>query len=416
MTAAVTLLVGVGCSKRALRPGEARLVPDGRVQARSPGETWRSIHGETLLHDGDTVQVIAGAARIDLPGARALTLRKQSQVEVQAAPVLLSGDLLVTVPAGSLRVTSATADVTVSGAPGASGASGEVGAARLLEGTSVVGVYEGTARVTSAGTSVLVPALRQVGVPALGLVDRVKPLDYRADDAWDERFLGDAIELGDELVARSRGFTAQLAPDQGQTAGFYRSLLPALTNETGFSQSLLDATPGAPGERLVGAAIAADGRRGTFAERWSAVFGFRNDGAQWGLVAKDQDVGRVGLLSDIDAALGRATVTPIASARFPITTPVGPTVTAPATTVPSGPTPTTIAPGNGGGNGGGGGHGPPTTTTTVVPTIVTGTPLDPTISGATDALNGLLGPVVGGVAPSSQSSSSKTNGGLPAIP
>ena len=58
-------------------------------------------------------------------------------------------------------------------------------------------------------------------------------------------------------------------------------------------------------DTLVGAAITLEGTRGTFAERWAAVFTFRDEGAEWGLVAMDQGVARVPLLNAIDAAISR---------------------------------------------------------------------------------------------------------------
>src|SRR5207253_2816528 len=144
-----------------------------------------------------------------------------------------------------------------------------------------------------------------------GLVpDRPVPLRYRASDAWDRRFLADAIDLGRDLDARSRGITGQLGPDQGRTAGFYRLVLPGLDREADFSQAMLDTTTAdlTTGERLVGAVIAIEGRRGSFARRWTSTFAFRADGAAWGLVALDQGVTRAGsLVTDLDLALGRLT-------------------------------------------------------------------------------------------------------------
>jgi hypothetical protein len=84
---------------------------------------------------------------------------------------------------------------------------------------------------------------------------------------------------------------------------------------------------------LVGAAIVALSRRGTFAERWTAVFGFRDDGADWGLVARDQDVDRTPLLDEIGKAIIRATA-PLAGPPPPVGPDAGP---APA--IPLGPPP-----------------------------------------------------------------------------
>ena len=66
------------------------------------------------------------------------------------------------------------------------------------------------------------------------------------DNPWDRRYLGDAIDLGDELQARSDGFTAQLATGEGHTAGFYRQLMPALENQPDFTQTLRRIIAGSP--------------------------------------------------------------------------------------------------------------------------------------------------------------------------
>src|SRR5204863_2152832 len=169
-----------------------------------------------------------------------------------------------------------------------------------------------------------VPALRQAGVPGPGLLPPAPtPLDYRADNPWDHRYLGDAIDLGDELQARSQGFTAQLGPDEGHTAGFYRQLLPALEREPSFTQAMLQPDM-SPGDTLVGAAITVEGKNGSFLDRWRSVFGFHAQGARWGLVALDQHVTRGPLLSEVDDALGRRSVGTTSAAAAPGATPPSP--------------------------------------------------------------------------------------------
>src|SRR5579864_265941 len=189
----------------------------------------------------------------------------------------MKGDMLATAKSTPLTVTAGSADARV-----------RDGAAHLTRALGVTAAsYAGDMDVTSAGRDLTVPALRQAGVPGPGLLPATPtPLDYHADNPWDRRYLGDAIDLGDELQARSDGFTAQLASGEGHTAGFYRQLLPALANQPDFTQALLDPNQ-APGETLVGAAIAVQGHADSFLDRWRAAFGFRDQGARWGLVALD---------------------------------------------------------------------------------------------------------------------------------
>jgi hypothetical protein len=249
-----------------------------------------------------------------------------------------------------------------------------------------VASYNARVTVASAGRSLDVPALRQVAVPAAGLLPgKPSPLIFRAGDAWDQRFLGDAIDLGNQLVARSRGFTAQLGPGEGHTTAFYRQILPALANEPSFDVASLGPDR-SPGEALVGLAIAVTGTRGSFDDRVAAVFAFHDDGAAWGLVALDQGVSRAPLLAGVDEAIGRGPLSvaegrpqPAASApartgRAPATTPApsssgGGSVSSPGPSlVPPSPSPSTAG-------------GP----------LNTGTPLDNTVNSLVNVLSGLLG-------------------------
>jgi len=398
----------VGCSNRALGPGEARLtVSSGRAQVSTTGQNWQSAHSDQRLHRNDRVRVVSGISSVHFSSDRTVELRTGSELQVLPQPELVRGDLLATAKATPLTVAAGSADALV-----------RDGAAHVVRGLGVTAAsYDGDLGVTSAGRDLTVPALRQAGVPGPGLVPAAPtPLDYRADNPWDRRYLGDAIDLGDELQARSQGFTAQLAPDEGHTAGFYRQLLPALENEPGFSQALIQPDM-APGETLVGAAIAVQGKSGSFIDRWRSVFGFRAQSARWGLVALDQHVTRAPLLSAVDDALGRRSVGTTAAAAAP---PGGAApVVLPTTPSPSVPSTNNVPGGTGGGGGGtgGGGNGggggtsptttiapgapglppllnppPPSPTTTVPPS----NPVGGLLQGVGNAVGGLLGGLLGG--------------------
>jgi len=384
-----------GCTGRALGPGEGRLTAGGRAQVATPGHHWASVRGTRTLHAGDRVRVLEGDAKIDLSKGRTIELRRGSSVQLQQVPALLTGDLLATAHDAPLSVSAAGTQVRVAG-----------GAAHVSRPLAVlVASYSGTIHVDSAGRQIDVPALRQAGVAAPGLIPvKPSPLAYDVHNPWDRRFLGDAIELGDELAARSQGFTAQLAPDEGHTAGFYRQLLPDLDNERSFDQSLVDASA-APGETLVGAAIAVTSRRGGFVHRWQSVFEFRAEGARWGLVALDQRVSRAPLLSSIDEALGRAapTIRPTSQLAAPAqaTPPASPSGgggAAPGTPSPGGPSSSKSS----GGGGGGGGttsttSGPPVTLPIPLPTTSTTTPGPGPVSGLLGGVTNAVGDLLGGL-------------------
>jgi hypothetical protein len=231
-----------GCSRNGVRPGEARLDPHGVVEVAAPNQAYARVTSARLLHEGDRVRVQAGTADLRLSNG-ALALRDGSELLVRTVPELLTGDLLV-VTGKTITVRSAGSEAAITGA------------ARLSRDFAVTAAsYAGALDVRSAGANLRVSGLRQAVIPALGQLPRTAtPLQYRDTDAWDRRFLSEAIDLGVELQARSDGATAQFR-DQGRTAGFYRTLFPVLDQESGFSQSLLDpARP--PGEHIVGTGIA----------------------------------------------------------------------------------------------------------------------------------------------------------------
>ncbi len=391
VAAGVMLSLGIVACTRSSTPEAGRLTVDGQAEVIRPGEARREVTGSRNLSLGDRVRVRQGTAVIRLPDDRRLELRMGTDVELQAPPdgdgvrpALMGGDLLVVSDGEPLLLTTTDAEVDVHGD------------ARISRGVALlVAVYEGAAQLRAGDSNLAVPALRQAALPPTGqFPTKVSPLEYSAADTWDQRYLSDTIELTNQLNARSQGFSAQLGPTEGRSFNYFRDLFPRLASEPEFTASLVN--PGRlPGETLVGAAIALEGTRGTFAERWAAVFGFRDQGAAWGLVALEQGVRQAPLLQAIEAAIERG------PAAFAEGDPAGGTPnslappsrggTTATTAVPR--TTTTAAPRRP--------STPTTTTTTTVPVVPpppvpsgpanTGAPLiDETINSVVDTLTGLL--------------------------
>lgn len=398
LAAIALVVVGAACSG-----GDAntagKLTVNGRAEVSAPGGAAQVEKGSRSVKFGERVKVLEGTAVLRLEQGRQLELRTGTNVVLEEAksagkarvtqPRLLENDLLVEAPPGA-RLTVATegTDVIVGSA------------ARITRGpVLVVTSYSGDVELRSGDQSTTVPALREATVAADGQVSGLVPLSYDAEDPWDRRLLGQAIEVGNELEARSKGFTAQLGPTDGRTVEFLVGLLPGLGQQPAFGAGIFDARR-SPGESLVGAAIALEGTRGTFEERWTGIFTFRDAGAQWGLVALDQGVTRTPLLAALDAAIGRG---PRSFEPLPLPGPEG--------SAAGGGT------SGGGGTGGGGTSGSssggtsgttiagspgvtsPTVTTVPPPTppnpdigpVDTGIPLiDNTINALVSALTGLL--------------------------
>jgi hypothetical protein len=246
------------------------------------------------------------------------------------------------------------------------------GAARVRRSSGVtVAVYQGTVGVAALGRTLPapVPALRQVAIADTGVLPRrAVPLvfDRRQPDPWDVRFLGDAMDLGEQLERRSLALSGTLRPAAPPDARFLSTVVPALRAASGFGDGLLDPAR-AVGETVVGASIALGGGGG-FVTRWNAAFAFRSQGADWGLVAADQRAPRQSLFGVLDGVLDSV---PFGTAARP--TPSGPSRTTTTTTPPPSTPPTTQP---------GGGPTPPTIPPATVPP-----PPDP--------LGGLVGGLLG---------------------
>lgn len=393
--AVVTLLAApAACSDDGPKEGEARLEVDGRAIVERADGHRETIDGGTDLRTGDRVSMDDGAAVMRLSGGTELELREGlgdaagTRVLMDKRPVLEAGDLLVTTP-DTVNLEADGTEVRVT-----------EGAARLTRAFGMsVAAYDADVTLDSAGVPAEVPALRQMVVPDLGRPPQhPRPFDYNADDTWDRRFLGAAMDLGDRLQRLANGLTNTLPDGEGHTPGFFRIVLPGLEDEGDFNAELLAPDlDRKPGDTLIGAAITDLGKGGDFAARWDDVFTFRDDGAEWGIVALDQAVRSEPLVGVVEAALNSFEE----AAAF---------IQPPSSTTP-GTTPTT--PGGGedptesGGTDGGSPTSPPPPTTpppTAPPPTTPVTPpttpdpppaLEPVVEPATDLLDDLLGGLLG---------------------
>jgi hypothetical protein len=407
---AVVAVLATNCTRSSAKAA-GRLTVTGRAEVAANDGGLHVVTHTRTLRSGEQVRMIDGTAVLGLGRGRQLELRKGSVVRLAVTTAggqsdtrgeLVAGDALVETSSDAATLVAGDTTVQVTGV------------ARVSRAVAVVvGVYRGAAGVESAGRSASVPALRQVTVPAPGLPSRATPLAVSASDTWDQRYVGAAIDLGNQLAARSRGFTAQLPAGTAANAAFFRQVLPGLVSQP--FESLLDPTRPA-GETLVGAAITLQGTKGQFTDRWSSVFGFHDDGASWGLVALDQGVAGDQLTSTIDAAINRA-IPSSNQVASPAPASAGGTSSSPPAVVPTAPptatatTPTSPATSAGGGTStgaagtgagstggastGAGSTGTGTATTTVPGSdrgpVDLGIPLvDDTLNAVIDTLSGLL--------------------------
>ena len=333
--ASAVVIAGAGCSQDSVRSGQAvvEIAEGSRVLIGEGSQGLKPVEGRRTVQLGAQVKVLAGSATVELEDGARLEVREGSEVRLGSPIVLDAEDLLVTAGKSAVRVSAGGSEVTVSGV------------ARVTRDLAVsAAAYRGSVTMHSAARTLEVPALRQAEVPSLGVLPlHPEPLRYNTADPWDRRFLGTAMDLTDQLESRSHGFTSSLRPGEGQTPGFYRLLIPALEEEPAFDDDALREGRD-PGETLVGAAIAVTGKQGTFVERWTRVFTFKDEGATWGLVALDQQVSDPGaLVETVDVAIGSK---PAAESFAFILQPTAapPVVVTPVAPVPETPAPAPVAP------------------------------------------------------------------------
>ncbi|MBV9936300.1 MAG: hypothetical protein JO367_18540, partial [Actinobacteria bacterium] len=373
----VATVVLVGCNRSSPSPRAAQLRVDGRVQLDTPRQLFQLTAGKHTVHYGDRVKVLSGSAVLDRGDGGTLELRRDTEIRFDAHPALLAGSALAIAGDQPLVVEAAGSSLSVNR-----------GAARLTRTLAVSAAsYTGAVTIESVGQTLDVPALREASIATAGVLPaHVNPMSYDEHNEWDRRYLGVAIELADQLQARSDGLTSTLQPGEGRSSGFFSTVLPALAHERDFKPALLSVAR-APGETLIGATLAEVGRQGTFAQRWTRAFDFRDEGATWGLVALDQGITDVTKVTgNLDAAIGRAPL--LLAAPAPVAAPTAPAVVvAPAAVAPTKPTtPTTPKPAPVVG-------GPLTPPVTVpdVPTVqlpqpATGTPLDQVLDPLTETV------------------------------
>ena len=308
----------------AARPTAATMELDGTARVSGPDGRQMVTDGDHGLRLGDLVEVTAGDAVLELAGGGSVELRADgagegSRLALVEPPSLLGGDALVVAPPGrAVAIEAGGARLDLSG-----------GAGRVSRATGATfALYSGSATLSSGGRTLEggLPALRQVVVPAPGKLPlATSPLSFgTVPDPWDRRFLGDTIDLQAALERRSAGFTTSLRDDIRPDVFFFQAVLPGLLHEPAFDQALLEEQRRPVGETLVGAAVALLGEGASFEDRWREVFGLREQGAGWGVVARGHGVARDPLLRALDEAVNRSPLVFGGPSPSPVFRPVAP--------------------------------------------------------------------------------------------
>lgn len=283
--------------------GEAFVDLDGSASVRRADGVREQLRDRSFrLGPGDRMRVDAGTAELTLADEVSLTARSG----VGDAPSTdLIMDLIPVLEAGPLLLETSDRSATVG--VGFDGSTVEIarrGAARLDRTTALtVGVYRGRATVDSTGQSEQIGARRAVDLVAVGETSARRPLDYRADDDWDRRYLSEAMALDASLDALTSGARAGRVDPEAfaaravRLAGSSRSSRSAgadgpsgsTGDGAGDAAAVLGPLAGrrrADHDRAIAVAVVA-AASGDLEERWEAGIRFRDQGARWGLVAME---------------------------------------------------------------------------------------------------------------------------------
>jgi len=281
--------------------GEAIVTLDGTATVQRAGGDRETVTDERVhLRAGDRIRLDRGAADLTLADEVTMAARAgdgaaaATVLTMGALPVLESGPLLVDAPEGTrVAVGSHASTVTL----------GRRSAARLTRSTAVsVSVYEGSAQVASAGRRGDVGARRTADLVGPGEIGRPRPLDYRAEDAWDRRYLGVALAVDGSLRALVSGARAGRV-DPIAYARRVVATAPSDLAAAAVERLAGDRRPDL--DRAIAVAVVAHAPE-PFADAWERGMAFRDAGARWGLVVlelgADGDAAVDQLLAGLDDA------------------------------------------------------------------------------------------------------------------
>jgi len=273
----------------------------GALEQRVDG-VWQSVSEGTNIAAGTWIRTSETEAELGRPGV-AVHLLPDTELVVEDVPDLQRGSLLL----GSEREVAATTGLITGHGRGWW---------RLDAGQAArVGTYEGTVTIRDgAGREELLRDFRQVAVVSGVIEGAAVPVTYVATDAFDRRFLADALAIDDFLAALARGLRADYGTEP-QTLAFYQDFdglggqvvqaLAALADGS-LEETSSDGRMGPPDRLLVAAVVTeavALAAGVPPAEAAAQVRTERLAGAEWGLIAVMSDVSPADIRGAADRAL-----------------------------------------------------------------------------------------------------------------
>jgi hypothetical protein len=143
--------------------------------------------------------------------------------------------------------------------------------------------------------------LRQMDLAAFRLAPAGEPLQYRAEDLWDQELLGEAIAFDGEVARLARGMQIEFG-NRPQPASFYREFagrraVPVLASTAPRTRGRAF---GPPSDVLLTMFVAQTIGQGRLVDTIRKVADLRAAGARWGLIAVEFDVASDALVAAVD--------------------------------------------------------------------------------------------------------------------
>jgi hypothetical protein len=320
----VLVLALAGCSSSRIASIGRIVSSDGRATLVHNG-VISSINGELSLFSGDTIEVReGGVGNLTLSGGRKFELAKARIKARATGATIIGGEVLVLVP-GKTPVSVGPAQIRATTGP-----------LRIDVGDrSRVAAYGAQGVVVRSGSQLVkLPPYWQTELLPEGAIGESKPLILDADDRWDQRFAGEAIQTDYVLGNLLRGLQAQLA-------GAERGPVVAEITSAGITPDRLLPFAAYPqSDLLVGLSMAREWKTSSpedIGARFQGVLILHTVGTSWGLIAQQLGVDREAFVSTLNAVVTRIT-TPAITGPHPVTpAPITPSprpVTIPAQTPP----------------------------------------------------------------------------------
>lgn len=308
-------LLAAGCTSGggALEAGEAATLTAGPADVSIDSGEWATRESGDTIPAGARVRASAVEVVMDLRGGTSRLAPGSMAVVGEDDIEILAGELLVET-AGAISARWADTEVVADGV------------ARLTGGLSArIAVYRGVATVQRPAQQRELAALRELDLSAFRLAGVSDPLRYSEADVWDQELVGDAIAFDGEAARVARGLDVEFgsAPRRPR---FYRefagrSLIPVLESAATKTRGRRF---GPPSDVLLTVFIArAADASDALTQTVRTIAGLRSDGARWGLIAMEFDVGFTQLAAQIDdlqstrLALADRTGSPESSAGSP---------------------------------------------------------------------------------------------------